>query len=182
MPDMPTNPIAAWHTEHVYFGQLLELLRKELDVFHRGERPNYELMLDIISYLRDYSDRYHHPREDEAFARLAMRCPDMALVLARLAQEHRVIAHAGNKLFEQLNAILGGQILPRAEVESAAATYLVYYGNHLATEEQNILTRAAMALTDEDWQAVKAAAPAGVDPLFGERPAERYRELRRQIG
>ena len=25
------NPIAVWHTEHVYFNQLLALLRKELD-------------------------------------------------------------------------------------------------------------------------------------------------------
>ena len=43
------------------------LLRRELDAFHSGERPNYELMLDIISYLREYSDEMHHPREDVAF-------------------------------------------------------------------------------------------------------------------
>lgn len=67
------NPIAAWHDEHVYFGRLLKLLGKELDVFHGGERPNYELMLDIVGYLRDYGDQYHHPREDEAYARLARR-------------------------------------------------------------------------------------------------------------
>ena len=35
------NPIAAWHDEHVYFNQLLQLLRRELDVFHGGGRPNY---------------------------------------------------------------------------------------------------------------------------------------------
>jgi hemerythrin-like domain-containing protein len=51
-----TDPIAAWHAEHVYFNRLLELLRKQVDVFHTGRRPNYALMLDIISYLRDYSD------------------------------------------------------------------------------------------------------------------------------
>ena len=92
---MALNPIAAWHEEHVYFNQLLHLLQREVDVFHAGTRPNYELMFDIVSYLREYSDRFHHPREDEAFARLAKRCPDMELQLARLAQEHRVIAQAG---------------------------------------------------------------------------------------
>jgi hemerythrin-like domain-containing protein len=176
-----TNPVAVWHTEHVYFGRLLELLRGQLDVFHRGERPNYELMLNIISYLRDYSDQYHHPREDEAFARLAKRCPDMALVLARLGQEHRVIANAGERLHGQLTAILDGTIVPRAEVEVALATYLVYYGNHIAKEEEDILTRAVQALTQEDWKAVKDAASAKGDPLFGAHPEARFRELRRQL-
>jgi hemerythrin-like domain-containing protein len=174
-------PIAAWHTEHAYFNQLLRLLQREVDVFHTGERPNYELMYDIVSYLREYSDGVHHPREDVAFARLTRHCPDMQLALARLGQEHRVIAQAGETLLQQIEAILGGAIVQRAEVEMAAATYLVYYGNHIAKEEEDVLTRAAQHLTREDWEAVKAAAPSGTDPLFGPDPQKRYRELRRRL-
>ena len=176
-----TGPLAIWHTEHVYFRRLLELLQNELDTFHRGERPNYELMLDVVSYLRDYSDQFHHPREDVAFARLAQHCPDLRLDLMRLAQEHRVIARAGETLRQHLEAILGGSMIARAEVEVAAATYLVYYGNHIAKEDELVLTRAAQVLTLEDWRAVKAAASAAPDPLFGERPEDRYRALRRYI-
>ena len=175
------GPIAAWHTEHLYFSQLLHLLHREVDVFHAGARPNYELMYDIVSYLREYGDRFHHPREDAAFAALAKRCPDMTLALARLAQEHRVIAQAGETLMRQIEAILGGAIVPRAEVETAAATYLVYYGSHIAREEEDVLTRAAQHLTRQDWDEVKAAAPPGGDPLFGSDPAQRYRELRRRL-
>lgn len=175
------DPIATWHAEHVYFSQLLSLLHKQVDVFHTGQRPNYELMLDIISYLRDYSDRFHHPREDVAFARLAKRCPDLQPALARLSQEHRVIAHAGETLLGYLQAILDDALVPREQVEAAAATYLVYYRNHIATEEGDVLARAASNLTREDWEAVKAAAPPGPDPLFGPEPDKRYRDLRRQI-
>lgn len=175
------NPIAAWHEEHVYFNQLLHLLQREVDVFHTGARPNYELMYDIVSYLREYGDRFHHPREDVAFARLASHCPDMSLALARLEQEHRVIAQAADTLLRHIEAILGGAVVSRAEVEMAAATYLVYYGNHLAKEEEDVLTRAALHLTREDWEAVKAAAPLGADPMFGPDPQERYRELRRRL-
>ena len=175
------SPVALWHTEHVYFGRLLVLLQQELDQFHRGERPDYELMLDVVGYLRDYTDRFHHPREDVAFARLAKRCRDLKLDLARLAQEHRVLARAGEALRAHLEAILVGALVERSVVEVAAATYLVYYGNHMAKEEEDVLTRAAKSLTPEDWEAVKNASPAGRDPLFGEQPHERYRELRRQI-
>ena len=175
------NPVAIWHTEHVYFNQLLRLLQKEVEVFHSGEQPNYELMLDVITYLRDYGDQFHHPREDTAFAVLAKRCPDLQLVLSRLVQEHRVIANAGEALRRLLESLLAGSIVPRIEVEMAAATYLVYYGNHIAHEEEDVLPRAATQLTDEDWRAVADAVPAVQDPLFGTDAGEHYRELRRQI-
>ena len=177
----PANPIEVWHVEHAYFKRLLDLLHRQVEVFETGQRPNYELMLDIISYLRSYSDRFHHPREDVAFARLELHRPDLKPVLARLRQEHRVIANTGEKLLEQLTAILDDAILPRSEVEAVAATYLVYYGNHIAREESEVLAHAARALTQEDWDAVNAAVPGGPDPLFGEDPAQHYRDLRRQI-
>jgi hemerythrin-like domain-containing protein len=179
-PD-PKSPVAGWHAEHVYFQRLLHLLHKEIDVFHRGERPNYELMLDIITYLRDYTDCFHHPREDAAFAFIVRRFPDMQLALARLQQEHRVIAHAGDALRQLLNAALAGEMMARNEIEMAAATYLVYYGNHIAKEEEDVLTRAALALSVEEWESVRRNVPAGKDPLFGPAPEERFRELRRRI-
>lgn len=175
------NPVGVWHQEHVYFNQLLKLLQREVYVFHLGTRPNYELMYDIVSYLREYGDQAHHPRENVAFERLVRRCPDLAETLGRLAQEHRVISSAGEALLRQIEAILGGALLPRAELEVAAATYLVYYGNHIAKEEEEVLTRAALHLLPEDWQAVRNAVPAVRDPLFSNHAPERYRELRRKI-
>jgi hemerythrin-like domain-containing protein len=175
------NPIASWHTEHVYFKRLLDLLSAQVDMFESGERPNYELMLDIITYLREYSDRLHHPREDVAFERLARHRPELAPLLGRLHQEHRVIAHAGETLEQLLSSILDDSLVARAEVESVAATYLVYYGNHIALEESDVLAHAARALTPADWEAVRSAVPEMADPLAGPAIDGRYRELRRRI-
>lgn len=177
MPD----PIAAWHAEHEYFGRLLKLLENQVAVFHGGEQPNYELMRDIVFYLRKFSDQIHHPREDAAFAILAKREPDRQMEVNRLLQEHRVIAHAGEALLVLLEEIVGGAFVARAQVESAASTYLVYYHNHIATEERHILPLAAKLLSAQDWQTVADAAPLLDDPLFGSDPQERFRELRREI-
>ena len=81
------EPLAAWHAEHVNFAQLLDLLEAQVGAFHRGERPNYHLMGDIVHYLRSFADCVHHPREDVAFARLAEREPAMELMINRLLQE-----------------------------------------------------------------------------------------------
>jgi hemerythrin-like domain-containing protein len=152
------TPIQAWHDDHLQFQALLDELKQQVDAFHGGRRPDYERMLEIIATLRERGDRSHHPREDAAFERLAKRCPDLALTLARLQQEHRVIARAGDRLHGLLDEVLDGAVVQRAEVEVAAATYLVYYGNHIAHEEEDILDRAAQALTAEDWEAVRKAA------------------------
>jgi hemerythrin-like domain-containing protein len=174
------EPFAAWHAEHVNFARLLDLLEIQVDAFHRGERPNYDLMVDIVYYLRGFADCFHHPREDVAFARLVEREPAMQLVINRLLQEHRVIATAGDELLSRLNEAAGDVMIPRAVLEAAAATYLVYYRHHLATEEREIVPRAAQLLTQQDWAAM-AASPAGSDPLFGDEVEARFRELRKQI-
>jgi hemerythrin-like domain-containing protein len=176
------EPLALWHAEHVNFAGLLDLLESQVRAFHAGERPNYDLMADIVFYLRSYSDYVHHPREDVAFALLAEREPGLELEISRLRQEHWVIAAAGEELLRRLGDAAGDMVVtPRAALEAAAATYLVYYRQHLNAEEREIMPRAAHVLTDDDWAAVAATDPLLADPLFGEDVTARFVELRRQI-
>jgi hemerythrin-like domain-containing protein len=154
-----TDPIAAWHADHARFARLLDALESEVACFHGGETPDYERMRDVVLWLRQYADVVHHPLEDAAFERLVRRDPSLALPVARLQQEHRVIAHAGEALLGQLDNAASGGFAPRADLEAAAATFLVYYRNHLATEESKVLPRAGELLGPEDWAAVAAIVP-----------------------
>ena len=175
------DPIKAWHDDHAHFGRLLKILNEQIATFYEGLQPNYGLMRDIVYYLRHYCDQFHHPREDVAFARLVKRDPAMRSSVNRLLQEHRVIATAGETLMRLLDDIAAEVVEERSKLEAAAASYLVYYRHHLATEEAEVLPRAAQVLTQDDWAAVAAAVPAGSDPVFGEESEARYRELRRHI-
>ena len=176
-----SETIALWLAEHKHFSRLLDLLERQVAAFHADDGPNYDLMLDIVSYLRYFPDRYHHRREDVAFARLLARDPELKPMIDRLLQEHRVIAAAGTELLAYLQQVVDDVVIERARVEAAAATYLVYYRRHLALEDRDIVPRAEQLLTAADWEAVVAALPSGIDPLFGEDSEPRYRELRRQI-
>ena len=176
-----SDSIALWQAEHRHFSRLLDLLERQVAAFHADNQPNFELMLDLVSYLRYFPDRYHHAREDIAFSRLAQRDPALKPMIDRLQQEHRVIAAAGAELLKYLEQVVDDVVVERATVEAAAATYLVYYRRHLALEDRDIVPRAEQLLTAQDWEAVVAAIPHGPDPLFGEDSDARYRELRRQI-
>ena len=174
------DPVTIWRADHRNYARLLDLVEQQVDAFHAGERPNYELLHSIVHYLRHHPDRSHHPREDVAFARLVKRDPLLQLEIARRMQEHVVIAAAGEELLKCVNEIIAGGVIGRAMLEAAAATYLVYYRHHLATEERHVIPRAVELLTPADWAAV-AAIPIETDPLFGDDSDTRYGELLEQI-
>ncbi|MFZ2651849.1 MAG: hemerythrin domain-containing protein [Burkholderiaceae bacterium] len=175
--------IAQWQSEHANFSRLLDVLDEQMSAFHEGEVPLFGLMLDIVSYLREFSDALHHPREDATFARLVIRDPALCLPVNRLLQEHRAIAVAGEELVARLNEAVIGNVTSRATVEAAAALYLSYYRHHLAAEDREVLPRVAGLLTPEDWSIVASAVAPVPDPLFGDAPHEAeaysaYSELR----
>jgi len=174
------HPIARWHADHSNFARLLDLVEQQVDAMHEGKRPDYELMRSIVYYLRQYPDRFHHPREDVAFARMAQRDPRLQLEIARRMQEHVVIAATGETLLKFLDDIIAGVVIDGPALEAAAATYLVYYRHHLDAEDRQVIPRAMELLTSEDWRAV-AAIPTELDPVFGADVDARYSELRKRI-
>jgi hypothetical protein len=50
------------HQEHRSIEKLLGVLERELSVFDRGDRPDYELVLAVIDYFKGYPDSCHHSR------------------------------------------------------------------------------------------------------------------------
>jgi hemerythrin-like domain-containing protein len=48
-------------------------------------------------------------------------------------------------------------------------------------EEQGLFLAALEHLSKEDWTSIEREAKRGEDPLFGERPQQRYSALRREV-
>jgi hemerythrin-like domain-containing protein len=61
--------------EHRNIERLLRVLEQELRVFDCGKRANYEAVLGVIDYFRDYPDSCHHPKDDMIFEKLKSRDP-----------------------------------------------------------------------------------------------------------
>jgi hemerythrin-like domain-containing protein len=160
---------------------MLDLLEMQVGAYHRGEHPNYDLMADVVAYLQNYADVVHHPREEVAFDLLLKRAPETRPVIERLRQDHRVIVNAGDALYRRLDEAINDVLVPRSELESAAAAFLLHYRNHLRTEERELIPKISHALRPADWAAVKSAVPAISDPVFGESAQDRFRLLRARI-
>ena len=176
-----SDPIALWQEEHFNFAMVLDLLKDELDLFHRGKKPDYEMMLDIMFYMTHYPDVLHHPREDLAFARLLELDPSSRPVVDDLAEQHVRLKDFGEALVRSLESIVNGSITARDQVEVPGRAYIAEFRNHMLKEEKVILPLAAKLLSEGDWAAIAAAIRHIDDPLFGPKGQKRYASLRQQI-
>jgi hemerythrin-like domain-containing protein len=173
--------IALWHAEHVNFATLLDRLEAELERFHKGEAPDYELMLDIMFYMTHYPDVLHHPKEDLAFARIKERQVEAGAIIDELAGQHAHLKETGETLLQALDEIVNGSITSREHVEAPGRAYLSEFRRHMIIEETAILPVAAKLLSDDDWAEINAAIQHIDDPLFGKKAEVRYAALRRKI-
>jgi hemerythrin-like domain-containing protein len=176
-----SDPTVDWRAEHVNFATLLDLLEVQVDLFHRGESPNYGLMLDIMFYMTHYPDVLHHPKEDLALARIRECAADTAPIVDELNEQHLHLKEHGSALVRILDDIVNGSIASRDDVEVPARAYIASFRSHMQTEETAILPLAAKLLRARDWDAIDAEIRHLDDPLFGKNGEERYAALRRQI-
>ena len=83
-----TYVVEVLRQEHRNIEKLLRVLERELSVFDRGDRPNYEVVVGVIDYFKDYPDSCHHPKEDMIFDKLKSRDPAAAAKVGNLHAEH----------------------------------------------------------------------------------------------
>lgn len=168
------NEISRLRQEHANFRKLLDLLGQQLDLFHRGESPSYQLMTDILHYMINYPDHFHHPREDAIFSRLEKRDSGVARSVEELARQHHVIAESGARLHENLENAINGALMPRQTIEAPGLQYVSYYRSHMAKEESDLFVLAEQLLRDDDWEQVNTGTRLEPDPIFGAGAEERY--------
>jgi hemerythrin-like domain-containing protein len=176
-----SSQITVWKAEHRAFAALLALLEQQLEQLRTSGAPNFEMMLDIVDYMIDYADRFHHPKEDLVFARIAQHQPAAADSVQQVAHEHSAIVASGRALSREIEAVVGGAIVERSVVEELGRRYLDAFRRHMYAEEQGLFLAAVEYLSDEDWKSIERASARAEDPLFGERPEQRYDALRSEV-
>jgi hemerythrin-like domain-containing protein len=103
--------------EHRNIEKLLHVLERELSVFDRGDRPDYEVVLAVIEYFKDYPDTCHHPKEDIIVAKLKAHDPVAAAAIGDLEAEHREGARRLRQVAQAVECVLSDQGLLRQTID-----------------------------------------------------------------
>ncbi len=153
--------------EHRNIEKLLAILERELEVFDRGDRPDYEVIRAVISYFEVYPEVYHHPQEDLVFAKLRERDPVAAAKVRR-------VAHAVEYV------LADGEVL-RQNIDTIVRDFIAHERHHMMMEDRDFFPAALKALKPQDWTEIASAVTGHKDPLFSDVTEERFDALRAHI-
>jgi len=167
--------------EHRNIERLLAILERELEVFDRGDRPDYEVIRAIISYFEVYPEVYHHPQEDQVFAKLRTRDPVAAAKVGDLAREHHKGAERVRRVARAVENVLADAEVLRQDVDAVVRDFIVHERYHMMMEDRDFFPAALKALKPEDWTEIASAVIGHKDPLFSDVTEERFDGLRAHI-
>jgi hemerythrin-like domain-containing protein len=178
-----TNPaiIEFLRQEHRNIEKLLLILERELSVFARGDRPDYEVIQAVIAYFVVYTDLYHHPPEDMIFEKLKVRDSIAAATIGDIAADHRVGAERLHRVAQAIESVLADRDLLRQAVNDITRDFIEHERRHIAMEERDFFPAAVRALQAHDWTEIASRLNDQKDPLFSEGVEHRFEGVRRYI-
>jgi len=176
-----TYVVEVLRQEHRNIERLLRVLEQELSVFDRGNRPDYEALLGIIDYFKDYPDSCHHPKEDIIFEKLKSRDPVAAANVGDLENEHQEGASRLRRVAQAVESVLSDQDLLRQTVDEVIRDFIHHERQHMEMEERIFFPAALKALRPQDWADIALKLTDRDDPLCQPGIEEKFNTLRRKI-
>ena len=176
-----TKIIESLREEHRNIEEVLLVLEHELNIFSRGDRPDYEIINAVISYLLDYPDCCHHPKEDMIFEKLKARDLLAAESVGDLEAEHRNEGKRLRQVSDMIRGILAHEEAPGQTFDNVMRDFVAQERRHMKMEERVLFSSAVAALRPEDWAAIEARWSETEDSLFNIAIEEKCESIRERI-
>jgi hemerythrin-like domain-containing protein len=167
--------------EHRNIEKLLGVLERELNVFGRGDRPDYEVVLAVVDYFKGYPDSCHHPKEDIIVEKFKARDALAASTIGDLAAEHREGARRLQRVAQAVEDVLSDQGLLRQTVNDIVRDFVNHEWRHMAMEERVVFPAVIKALRSEDWADIALQLADRYGPPSESNFEEKFAALWRDI-
>ena len=168
------DELARLRGEHGNIARLLLVLESHLATIHAGESYDARLLLDALTYLFEYVDRFHREREDLFVAALAVPQPMVRSSLASLAVQHFTARASGGEVVARLERVIGGGLAPHAELVRHGFAYCTALRRAMALEEDILGFATTAEETSTPPLDSRGAKPSSASVL---RPADEDRYL-----
>lgn len=169
------------HQDHVNLNKLLVILRQKVIKLRAGNHPNFNLMADVIDYISAYADGFHHPREDKMYDYFTGRNSGLDKALESCEAEHEGLKQSSLELREAIDGVLHDAVMPMNEFADLLDRFVSQQTDHLNHEEGEIFPLLEKNATSEDWSVLARNLPTPEDPLFGEKQAQQFTDLYREL-
>ena len=156
-----------------YLVREIRTKRKKIDprVFHA-----------MIYYLDSFSERMHHPKEDQyLFGILRQRNANAAQLIDQLEREHAGGAEVLRRLAQAMIRYEEGGAKEFPTFEREVSSFVEGYRNHMRKEEEELFPIALGVFTPLDWVMIDEAFRENRDPLAAARDEKDFDELFNRI-
>lgn len=169
--------------DHQNIAKLLKVLEQKLAHIRNEKAVKYKLIAHIISYMQEYADRYHHPKEDliyDYYVKYRVVEDDLS---NQLKKQHENLMAMTDELSNILDIILLDAVVPLDQFSDKLEAFINAQWEHLNYEEDVVFPALKRHLTADDWRAIEQSWQHGnyEDPLFGHRVHEQYKALSERI-
>ncbi len=156
--------IAAEHKNMWRVTSALGVLAERLG--HEPSSTDLQTIGMIATYLDEFSERFHHPKESELlFAHIRRRSNSGAEIIDRLEHDHEMSPHQVKRIRDLAGTTETWDDRNLAHLVEEIDTFRRRLGEHMRIEEEVTFPLARDVLTSEDWTEVDTAFEAHVDPL-----------------
>jgi len=174
--------MAELHQDHIHLSRLLHMLIRHVKVLQEDGDPDFHMMIDIVDYIRNYSDLFHHPKEDNVYKVFKARSKIGIEIVDALLEEHKQIPKVTVEFQQLLEGALDGSIIvSRDDLSEKIIHFIKIQREHLNLEEEKLFPLINKTLNKSDWLEVEGLVKQKSDPLFGEQVEERYESLYNSI-
>lgn len=176
----------ALRAEHRHMATVMQLFADQLRAIEAGELVDTHVVYEIMHYMVTWPDRFHHPREDLIYARVAELTAAAADEVDTLQRDHDHTAKRGRTLLRDIERWRIGEISGLVVVSSGRA-YIEHIHEHMNLEEKIVFPHIEEVLTLQDWRELaeddqlKAVSSSVFGPLVQREFRNMTRKLRRGV-
>ena len=179
----PTPPlIKTLRAEHRHIASVMQLLREQLDAIDAAQAVDTHVVYEIMDYMVNWPDRFHHPREDLIYGRVAELDASAADNVDSLQRDHDTMAKSGREVLQHIQQWRQGEISGAVPVKSGRA-YVDHLYQHMNSEESLVFPQIERVLDAQDWAELEQddqLIPI-TDPVFGKRAQREFRNMARKL-
>lgn len=147
---MEHNPIQTMLDEHEVISSTEELVH-DLDQFWEKDADKYkELVLELVSFYREYADGYHHRKEEEVLFPEIKNHPDFVLqeIIDEFEQHHEDFRDCTTEIEEALTA------KDYPESYKVLANYLQDLLDHIGAENDELFVLAESLMSEDELETI----------------------------
>ena len=162
--------------DHANMARMLHVLQLKQKSLACGERPNFQLVREVVDYILDYQEGFTQPLEKVCTERLKELDPSSVEVTERLSRDYRALKSRLKRLSNDLDMILMDAVVPMDRFAEDLKSYLESHRAYLRDERELLFPLIQKNFNDQDLEALAAALPEGAQAQL-ERLQEAYPEL-----